>query len=160
MPTTRIMFGRVEMGVAVRANAKAPACANILEFKRSLLNAKSIAYSVEGTSGKTFEGVLHRLGIFEAVSDQLRPMAGGQTAISVSNGEAELGVIPVSTILEASGIALAGVFPSELQTGINLSGAVGTEAGYPSGARALLDFLTAPQADAVLSAKGIGRLRV
>ena len=156
-PATRVVFGRVEMGVAVRADAEKPACATMAEFRRTLLNARSIAYSVEGTSGKTFEGVLRRLGIWDAVSDRLKPVAGGRTAIGDANGDAELGVIPVSTILEAPGIALAGTFPSELQTRIDLSGAVSAEAAHKSRARCST-FSSPPRRMRYFPQKGLAAL--
>jgi molybdate transport system substrate-binding protein len=147
------------MGIAVRADTKPPLWASVDDFKQTLVNAKSIAYAAEGTSGKTFEGVLQKLGIFQAISDRLKPVAGGQTAISVANGEAQIGVIPVSTILEAPGVTLAGTFPSELHTSIDLSGGLSTEARHPAASHALLEFLIGPSADAILSAKGISRLK-
>lgn len=155
-PTPRVGFGRVEMGIAARASSKRHLTASTQDFKRTLLEASSIAYSVEGTSGKTFEDVLRRLDIFEAVHNRLMPVAGGQTTKLVASGEAELGVIPVSAILEAREIELAGLFPTELGVSIDLTGGISANVKHLSEAQTLLEFLTGPLAEPVLSARGVG----
>jgi len=95
-------FGRAGMGVAVRAGAPKPDLSSVEAFKRALLDAKSVAYAGEGSSGIYFISLLARLGIAEEMKSKLKSVAGGQTGQVVARGEAELGVVPVTTILAAA----------------------------------------------------------
>ena len=49
---SRTVFGRVGVGVAVRQGSPKPDLSTVEAFKRSLLNAKTIATSGEGSSGR------------------------------------------------------------------------------------------------------------
>jgi molybdate transport system substrate-binding protein len=53
------------------------------------------------------------------------------------------------------GVDLVGPIPAELQNWINFAGAVGTGAKEAEAAAALIKFLTAPAAVAVIKAKGM-----
>ncbi len=153
-------FGRAGMGVAVRAGAPKPDLSSVEAFKRALLDAKSVAYAGEGSSGIYFISLLTRLGIAEEIKGKLKSVAGGQTGQVVARGEAELGVVPVTTILAAApGAELAGLFPAELQSYIDFAVGLSTTARDLEGSKALITFLAGPESDAVTRAKGLERLR-
>lgn len=89
-------------------------------------------------------------------------MAGALTAgvakaakIRVVKGEAELAVQQISELLPVAGTQFVGPFPPELQVYTTFTGAVGPAARDPAAARALLEFLTAPDALPVIKAKGM-----
>lgn len=152
-------FGRIAMGVGARAGSPPLDLGSVAAFQRALKGAASIAYANEGTSGSYFLGLLDRLGIAGEVKPKLVPTAGGQTATAVSRGEAELAVVPVSTILAAApSVVLAGRFPSELQSYIDFAIGISTAARDPKAARALSAFLTSAASDEVLAARGLERL--
>ena len=72
MPDTQSDIGRSGLGVAVRKGAPKPDIATIEGFKRTMLAAKSVVRSAEGTSGVYFEKLLDRLGIAEAMRGKIR----------------------------------------------------------------------------------------
>jgi molybdate transport system substrate-binding protein len=159
-PGSRQAFGRVGLGVAVRAGAPKPDLRSVEALKHALMSAKSIAYAGEGSSGAHLIALLARLSIIEEVGHKLRSVGGGETGQVVARGEAELGIVPVTTILAAApGAELAGLFPSELQSYIDF--AVGLSAGARDvgGGNALMSFLTSPENDALLRSKGVERLK-
>ena len=49
--------------------APKPDISSVAAFKRTLLNAKSIAHTVHGPSGASFPGLIERLGIAEGTRD-------------------------------------------------------------------------------------------
>ncbi|WP_429232535.1 substrate-binding domain-containing protein [Inquilinus ginsengisoli] len=152
-------FGRVGLGVAVRAGAPKPDLRSVEALKRALVSAKSIAYAGEGSSGAHFTALLARLGIQEEVGPKLRSVGGGETGQVVATGEAELGVVPVTTILAAApGAELAGMFPAELQSYIDFAAGLSAAATDVGGGNALLNFLTGPESDELLKSKGVERL--
>ena len=68
-------------------------------LKRTLLNARSIAYSGEGASGIHFKNLLEQLGIAAETSAKLKPLASCAVVPSVANDDAELAVISPPAIL-------------------------------------------------------------
>ena len=158
-PASVAPFGRIPMGLAARAGSPAMDIGSVAAFRRVLQGASSLAYASEGTSGRHFLDLLGRLGIADDMATKLVPVAGGGTAATVAGGGAELGVVPVTSILAAAPeVMLVGRFPAELESTIDF--AVGVSAGASDAATAerLSDFLTGPAVDAALLARGIERL--
>ena len=60
---SRTNFLRIPIGVAVRTGSAKPDISSVEAFKRTLLEAKSIAYLRAGTSGPYLQGLFERFGI-------------------------------------------------------------------------------------------------
>ena len=90
---SRTVLGRTGVGVGVRKGAPKPDISTTAAFRRTLLDAKSVAYSREGASGLYFLGLLERLGIAEEMKAKLRPSAADNTVGSVASGEVEMVVV-------------------------------------------------------------------
>jgi molybdate transport system substrate-binding protein len=106
---SRADIARFGIGVGVRAGAPKPNVGSSEDFKRALLDATSVAYVGEGTSGAFVRGILDRLGIAEAMKDRLKPAGVAASLASVASAEAEIVVMPVPLILSHTGVELAGV---------------------------------------------------
>jgi molybdate transport system substrate-binding protein len=92
------------------------------------------------------------------VKPKLVPVAGGQTAASVGRGEAEKGVVPVTSILAAAPeVMLVGKFPAELQSYIDFSIGISANSTDTDAARQLSAFLMSAAIDDILAAKGVER---
>ena len=143
-------------GVAVRAGVPKPDISSTEAFKRTLLNAKSIARSEIGASGIHFTQVLEKLGIAEEVKPKLKTVQGaGRTADLVANGEAEIAVQMISELLPVTGVQVVGPLPGDLYYEIALTGGVSSGAREPDAATALMKFLSSPAAAPVLKKKGM-----
>ena len=151
-------FGRIAMGVAAKAGSRPPDLSSVEAFKHALNGARSIAYAAEGASGAYFLGLLERLGIADETKARLVAISGGQTAPAVGRGEAELGVVPVTSILAAAPeVMLVGKFPAELQSYIDFAIGISADSSDARTAERLSAFLTSPAVDDVLAAKGVER---
>lgn len=151
-------LGRIAMGVAAKAGSQPIDIGSADAFASTLKDAKSIAYTSEGTSGSYFSGLLERLGIADQIRPKLVPISGGETASAVGRGDAELGVVPVTSILAAAPeVVLVGKFPAELQSYIDFAIGISADATDFEAAKRLLEFLMAPATDGVLAAKGVER---
>jgi molybdate transport system substrate-binding protein len=155
---TRADIARAGVGLAVRAGAPKPDIGSAEALKRTLLGAKSVAFSKEGASGAHFQGVLERMGISKEMEPKLKRTTAADLANSttqlVSRGEAELGVAAVATLF-APGLEFVGPLPSEFQAYIQFSAGVASGAKEPQAAAALIKFVTAPSAAAAYKAKGM-----
>lgn len=155
---TRADIARFGVGVAVRAGGPKPDVSSIDDLKRTLLEAKSVAYVGAGTSGVFFRGLLDKLGITDAMKAKLKPGGIGPSLTAVTNGETDIAVMPVPLILANAGVALAGPVPPALQENIDMTAGISSAAKDPAAAQALIRFLMAPEATAVIKAKGYERI--
>ena len=151
-----VEYARVGNGVAVKAGAAKPDISTPEAFRRAMLDAKSIAYVEAGATAPYIKSLFDRLGIADAIKPKLKPQpTSNPAAQAVANGEAELGITQISEILPYAGAELVGPLPAEIQlyTVYPAALAAGTKEAGP--ATALIKFLTAPAAIAVLKAKGL-----
>jgi len=156
--TTRGDIARVGIGVAVRTGAPKPDVGSIELFKRAMLSAKSIVYSPQGTSGLHMIKVFDRLGISEQMKAKAQ-LVDGNVLQPVSEGSAELGLLPANILLSSKGVELAGLLPIELQTYIEQTAGVGSATSDLAGSTAFVKFLQTPEATAVIKAKGMERFK-
>lgn len=73
----------------------------------------------------------------------------------VTTGEAEMVINSIAPILAVPEAELVGWLPSELQLYVLFAGGVAADAQEAGAGKAFLDFLTTPEAVAVLKAKGL-----
>jgi molybdate transport system substrate-binding protein len=142
------------IGLAVRTGAPKPDISTIEAFRRTILAAKSIAFSRLGASGVHFAEVIERLGI----ADEIRRKAVISDAYMgeiVARGEAELAVQQISELMPVAGIDIIGPLPGELQKISLFAAAIFTAAKNPVGGAELVSFLAEPRLAPVLERKGL-----
>ena len=149
---TRAVVARSGLGLAIRRGAAKPDIATPDAFRRTLLNAKSIAYLEDGLTGTYLKVLFQRLGIADNMQAKYHNARGGE---AVAAGEVELGVTQISEILYQKGTDLAGPLPSEIQNYTNFSSAVSAAAKQPAAAGALLKYFMSPDAVRVMKANGL-----
>jgi molybdate transport system substrate-binding protein len=152
---SRTPFGRVGVGVAVQQGAPKPDFSTAEAFKRSLLNAKLIATSGEGSSGRYVASLLDRMGIAEQVKPKIRTGPGGTSAQLVSKGEVDFVVSGLPPLIGTPNIEWLGYLPEEINSWLLFSGGVGVNAKQPAAGRELLKFLASPAAMAVFKENGL-----
>jgi molybdate transport system substrate-binding protein len=152
---TRVDVARSGVGVAARTGAAKPDIGTVDAFRRTFLDARSVAYTTVGGSGIHFVKVLERLGIADTVRAKARTQPGGIVGELVARGEAELAVQQVSELLPVEGIELVGPFPPELQLITPFAAGMSPHTKNPVAARAWLRFFADPAALALIKAKGM-----
>jgi len=142
------------VGLAVRAGAPKPDIATVEAFKRTLLAAKSIAFSRIGASGIHFAEVIERLGIAAEIR---RKATIGDSYVGeiAARGEAELAVQQISELMPVAGIDVVGPLPGDLQKISVFAGGVFTAARNPAGAAKLVSYLASPELAPILARKGL-----
>lgn len=114
-------------------------------FTRVLLDAKSVACTVEGASGIYFTKRAERLGIAKQVNAKARRRSGGLIG--------ELAVQQIPELMAVPGIELLGPLPQALQNNSVLVAAVLAASKQPEAAQALIEFLATPDPVRVFKAK-------
>src|SRR5215475_42349 len=155
------VVARSGIGLAVRNGAPKPDISSHEALKRTLLAAKSIAYSNPAggaSSGIHLAKVLDRLGIASEMKSKTvfpDPKSPAEVGVVVANGDAEIGVHIVQELMPVSGIEIVGPLPGDLQDTIVFSAAILTGAKDIAAAKALVDFLRTPESAKVIKAKGM-----
>jgi molybdate transport system substrate-binding protein len=164
--STATPLASVAVGVAVKKGAPRPDISTTEAVKRMLLNAKSIVCPDAATgaaAGVSINEMLKKLGIDEQIEPKLtRPKgngpggAGGGAVVSamVGKGEAEIGMTFISEMNDP-GIDIVGPLPREVLPWTPLVGFVSAHAKNPEAAKALLQYLSSPEAAAVYKSLGM-----
>ena len=151
----RADVGRSGLGLSVRAGAAKPDIGTTEAFKRTLLAAKSVARSTEGTSGIYFDRLIERLGLAETMRDKIVLGPSGRVAELVARGEAEMAVQQVPELLPVAGAQYVGPFPPELQLYSDFTAGIASASRHRDVAAAFVKALTAPEAAALFKAAGL-----
>jgi molybdate transport system substrate-binding protein len=148
----------VPVGVAVRQGATKPDLSTPEAVKRMLLAAKSISYpdaAAGAAAGVSFNETLNKLGITEQMQPKIKRTPGGAGAMAlVAKGEVEIGLTFLSEMNDP-GIDVVGPLPQEISTPTSLVGFVSSHAKDPAAAKALLDYLSSPDAAMAYKAHGM-----
>jgi molybdate transport system substrate-binding protein len=153
---SRADLARSGIGVAVRAGAPKSDISSLDALKRTLLAAKSIAYSDSASGVYIQNEMFPRLGIAEAVARKARMIPAEPVGAVVARGEAEIGFQQMSELKPVAGIDIVGPLPPEMQKKFTVfSAAVVVGSGEPEGARKLIEFLASPAATPAIRDSGM-----
>jgi molybdate transport system substrate-binding protein len=151
---SRTDIARTGLGIAVRKGAPRPDISSVEAFKKTLLAANSISWAPKTETGEHLSKVFERLGLQEEIMIRSRSQqAVERVAMAVANGEAEI-AITVTSLLITPGVELVGPIPSELQTYLTFTAAVGVTAKHPEGSFALIRHLTSQNAHKEYTVRG------
>ena len=151
---TDVDLARTPIGVAVRAGAPKPDVRSVEAFKEVVLKAGTVAVPSSTSGIFLMEEIFPRLGIADRVNVKATPRGTGAAAM-VAAGEAEIALLPVSEILHAPGVELAGVIAEEIQLNQIFAAAVVTGSKEVEAARRLIAFLASERASATIKASGM-----
>lgn len=151
---TDVDLARTPIGVAVRAGAPKPDVRSVEAFKQAVLKARTVAVPSSTSGIFLIEKIFPRLGIADRVNVKATPRGTGAAAM-VAAGEADIGLLPVSEIMHASGVDLAGVIAEEIQLNQTFSAAVVAGSAQTEAAKQLIAFLASERASATIRKLGM-----
>jgi molybdate transport system substrate-binding protein len=140
-------LGTVSVGMIVREGAVKPGIASVEDFRKSMLDAKSIVHANPAAtpSGAHLAKVWEQLGIADAMKPKLtfkNALDGGVAALA--RGEAEIGLYPMSEVIHEKGVSVVGLIPQQVQLNTVYGAAVLAANGAPEPASAFVKFLADP----------------
>jgi molybdate transport system substrate-binding protein len=154
-PDSRVNVASCGIGVVNKAGAPKVDISSADSIKKALLAAKSFAYSA-GPSGLHIEKLIRNWGIYDAVKGKIvPPRPNVRIGEMVAAGEAEIGFQQVSELLPVKGVDYLGALPADIQDITVFSAGVHSGATAADAGRALLRFLTAPEAAPVIRKTGM-----
>ena len=149
-------LARSAIGMAVRAGAPKPDISTADALKRTLLQARSIAYSASVSGDYVSTELFQRLGIADQVVSKSRRITGGErVGTVVAQGEAEIGFQQISELLPVPGIDHVTPLPPELQKIAVFSAGVAVSTRDSDAAHALIRFLASPEAARSITNSGL-----
>ena len=141
---SRSDLARVGVGVGAREGAPRSDVSTPEALKRTLLDAKVVAYTAEGQSRATVNNALAQLGIAAEVDAKSMLTGPGEGPGAVAAGKADLVMTLISEIL-IPGVQLLGPFPPEMQNYIVFTAVRSPKARNVEGANVFLRYLTGPE---------------
>jgi molybdate transport system substrate-binding protein len=146
---------RSGIGVAVRAGANRPDISSGAALKAALLAASAIVLS-SGPSSVYLAGLFQKMGIADAIKSKIVQIGPGlPVGAALARREGEIGFTQVSELKSAEGIDFLGSLPADVQHITVWSAGLHVAAPAPERAAALVAFLQAPHAAAVLQRSGM-----
>jgi molybdate transport system substrate-binding protein len=155
IPETRTDLARSGIGVAVRQGTAIPDVASVEAFRRTLLNARSIAYLKEGQSGVYVARLLDDLAIAGAIEGKVVRPEQDIVSQMVARGDVEIGIVVVTQILTTPGVTLAGPLPDAIQNYVVFSAGVSARSQAAGVAKDLIAYLVSPSVRAVMRSQGM-----
>jgi molybdate transport system substrate-binding protein len=152
---TAIDLARSYVGLAVTAGSGHPDISTEAALRRTLTDARSIAYSRFGASGIYFVKLIQRLGIADEINAKATVIEQGFTAERLLTGEADVAVQQISELNQVEGIEVVGPIPFELQTPALFAAGRLTSADNPAAAELVLKFLISPGVALALRQSGL-----
>jgi molybdate transport system substrate-binding protein len=154
-PGTRVDLADSTIGVAVRKGAPRPDISNVDALKKTLLSAKSIAYSASASGTYLSTELFPKLGVAEQLKDTAKRIYSERVGTVVARGDAELGFQQVSELLPIEGIDFIGEIPAEVQQTVPFSAGITTTTKDVAAARDLIQFLASAQAAPIIKKTGL-----
>jgi molybdate transport system substrate-binding protein len=137
------------LGLSVRAGAPKPDISTVEAYKATLLSAKSIGYS-RGCSGTHAAEGIAELGLTETLRPKTVFTGNGPVVDYLAKGDFEIGIQQTNIMVGAPGTDYIGALPGFLNKPCPSSVALMTASKEPETARAMIKFMTSPQAAPLL----------
>jgi molybdate transport system substrate-binding protein len=154
VPGSTADLARSGVGVAVRAGAARPDIGSVDALRRTLIDAKSVAFSRLGASGVHFAHVIERLGIADEVRRKAH-ISDSFVGEVAARGDAEIAVQQISELKAVAGIDIVGPLPDEVQKVSVFAAGIFQAARNPAGAATLIAYLADPWRAEVVRATGL-----
>lgn len=135
------------LGVSVRAGAPKPDIGTVEAYKAALKAAKSIGYS-RGCSGLHAAEGIAQLGLADELKPKVTLTGGGKGPVTffLARGDFELGIQQTNIMVGAAGTDYVGPVPGALNKPCPNSVGLLTVSKEPDAARAMIKFMTSPEA--------------
>lgn len=153
---TLVEIATAGIGVGVRASQPKPDVSTAQAIKQTLLAAKSIGYVKVGAATPAITAMVDRLGIAQDIAKKTVNQSGAEESMkNLAAGKIDIAMGPISEILPAPGVQLAGPFPAEFQQHIILAAAISSGTKNRAAAQKFIRALTSADAAKIFPTVGM-----
>lgn len=152
---SRVDLVESRIGMAVKAGAPKPDIGTVDALKRTLLNAKSIAYSDSASGVYLSTELFPKLGIADQIRGKSRKIEADPVGEAVARGEIEIGFQQISELRPVKGIDIVGPLPPGAQKVTIFAAGIPATSKHPAEARVLIQWLASPAAYSAIKESGL-----
>jgi molybdate transport system substrate-binding protein len=152
---SRVDLVQSKIGMAVKAGAPRPDISTVDALKRTLLAAKSIAYSDSASGVYLSTELFPKLGIIDQIKGKSKKIEADPVGGVVATGEFEIGFQQISELKPVKGIDIVGELPPGAQRVTVFAAGVPQTATHPELAKALIQWLASPACYAAIKKSGL-----
>lgn len=149
------VLAKVGVGVATRLSDPFPNVSNLEVLRRTLLNARAVAYASPSAGGAFYPQLFQRLGVLSEVQRKSVTVVGALAAQRVASNQADVALALSSEIVSVPGVRFAGPIPATLQSYIIYAAAMGPRAGSSDAVTGLMAWMSNVELEPLLKAKGM-----
>ena len=151
----RVNVAKSAVGAAVREGAPKPDLSSGDALKKTLLGAKAIVLT-PGPSNPYLHELFGKMGVAsEMKAKEIQPAPGQQLTDPIVAGKADIVFSQASELIAVKGISYAGPLPPGIEIVLTYQAGFHAAAPQPEAAKALVKFLTTPDAVKVLKKNGL-----
>jgi len=154
-PGSRVDLVKSYIGMAVKAGAPKPDISTVEALKRTLLAAKSIAYSDSASGVYLSTELFPKLGIADQIKGKSKKIEADPVGGVVATGEFEIGFQQISELRPVKGIDIVGPLPPGAQRVTVFAAGIPATATHPEAAKALIQWLASPAAYSAIKKSGL-----
>lgn len=152
---SRVDLVQSKIGMAVKAGAPHPDISTVEALKKTLLAAKSIAYSDSASGVYLSNELFPQLGIWDQIKSKSKQIPADPVGGVVATGEFEIGFQQISELRPVKGIDIVGELPRGAQRVTIFAAGIPVTAAHPDAAKALIEWLASPAAYAAIKKSGL-----
>ena len=152
---SRVDLVRSSIGMAVKAGAPKPDISTVEALTKTLLAAKSIAYSASASGVYLSTELFPKLGIADRLRDTAKRWESVRIGAVVARGDAEIGFQQISEFMGIAGLDYVGPLPASVQRVTIFSAGIASSSKEPDAAKALIAFVASPAAAAAIARNGL-----
>jgi len=152
---SRVDLVKSLMGMAVKAGAPKPDISTIDALRRTLLAAKSIAYSDSASGVYLSTELFPKLGIADQIRGKSRKIEADPVGEAVARGEIEIGFQQISELRPVKGIDIVGPLPPGAQKVTVFAAGIPVTAKHPAEAKTFIEWLASPAANTAIKESGL-----
>lgn len=152
---SRVNIALSKIGAAVRKGTPKPDISSVDALKKTLLEAKSVAYSASASGTYLSTELFPKLGVDERLKVTGKKILSERVGTVVARGDAELGFQQVSELIYFKELDFLGTIPDEVQQTIYFSGGIVQGSEKQDTVKHLLKFFTSPAVAEIVRNTGL-----
>lgn len=149
-PKSATTLASLTLSLGVKKGAPKPDISTPKALKQALLAAKTVAFvdPTMGSDGATTKAALVKLGVWDRIASKAKMAPNsGVVGNTVAKGDAEICIYWLNEMTNP-GVDVVGRLPKQISTPLKVMAFISTHAKDAKGAKALVGYLSSPEAEA------------